>query len=76
MSVQTKLKASDIKFDEEAQTVTICGIRYSAGMFRHFAESKEMIGWHKIRSRKGGVLHVFTVPKTIQETFDVIAGLK
>ena len=76
MSVQTKLKATDIKFNEEAQTVTICGVRYSAAMFRHFAESKEMIGWHKIRSRKGGVLHVFTVPKDMQETFDVIAGLK
>ena len=74
--MQTKLRAQDIRFDEEAQTITILGIRYAAAMFRHFAESKEMIGWHKIRSRKGGVLHVFTVPKTIQETFDVIAGLK
>jgi len=76
MSEKAKLKASDIKFDEQAQTITICGIRYSAGMFQHFAESKEMVGWHKIRSRKGGVLHVFTVTKDIQETFDVIAGLK
>lgn len=76
MSAQTKLKASDVKIDYEKQTLTIFGIQYSAAMFAHFAESKEMIGWHKVRSRKDGVLRIHTVSKDIQETFDVIAGLK
>lgn len=76
MSAPVKLNSNDIKIDYESQTITIRGLRYSMEMFRHFAESKEMLGWHKIRSRKDGVLSIFTVSKDIQETFDVIAGLK
>lgn len=76
MSAPTKLRPADIKIDYEKQTLTIFGIQYSAAMFAHFAESKTMVGWHKVRSREGGVLRILTVPKDMQDTFDVIAGLK
>ena len=70
------MNISDIHFDQDSQTLTICGVTYSAGYFEGMGMSP--VGtWIRINGRNmHGVVTVFSVNGSMAKTFDVIAGLK
>lgn len=65
----------NIEHDEAADTVTICGVRYSGYVFRSLGTAQPGT-WLRIRERKDGALSLNTVSGQVEKTFDAIVGIK
>lgn len=62
-----------VMHDTEGDTITICGIRYAAELFRSMAIAQPG-SWYRIEERRDGTISVFKPDEHTERTLDIVSG--